>query len=123
MKGRKGKANGGEMDSPKSGTKEYEQDLKSKNMRYTYQSKVNDEAEERKSGGRAKKKHVGKAHGMHAMHHDGRKHVGKVHGMHAMHHAGRKARNSGGRAGSDKSPLSSAHAGTAPKGHKTLDID
>ena len=94
MKGRKGKANGGEMDSPKEGTKEYEQDLKRKNMRYTYQSNVNDEAEERKSGGRAKKAH-----------------------------AGRKARKSGGRAGSDKSPLSSAHAGTAPKGHKTLDID
>ena len=94
MKGRKGKANGGEMDSPKSGTKEYEQDLKSKNMRYTYQSKVNDEAEERKSGGRAKKAH-----------------------------AGRKARYTGGRAGSDKSPLSSAHAGMSPKGHKTTDID
>jgi hypothetical protein len=106
MKGRKGKANGGEMDSPKSGTKEYEQDLKTKNMRYTYQSNVNDEAEERKSGGRAKKKSVG-----------------KVHGGNSMAHAGRKARKSGGRAGSDKSPLSSAHAGTPPKGHKTLDID
>jgi hypothetical protein len=105
MKGRKHKANGGEMDSPKEGTKEYEQDLKSKNMRYTYQSKVNDEAEERKSGGRAKKKHVGKVHGD------------------SKHHAGRKARKSGGRTSSDKSPLSSAHAGTPPKGHKTLDID
>jgi len=105
MKGRKGKANGGEMDSPKSGTKEYEQDLKSKNMRYTYQSKVNDEAEERKSGGRAKKKHVGKVHGD------------------AKANAGRKARKSGGRTSSDASPLSSAHAGTPPKGHKTLDID
>ena len=103
--GRKHKAHGGEMDSPKEGTKEYEQDLKSKNMRYTYQSKVDDEAEERKSGGRAKKKHVGKVHG------------------HSKHHAGRKARNTGGRTSSDKSPLSSAHAGTPPKGHKTLDID
>jgi hypothetical protein len=105
MKGRKGKASGGEMDSPKSGTREYEQDLKSKNMRYTYQSKVNDEAEERKRGGRAKKKHVGKVDGK------------------SESHAGRKARKSGGRAGSDKSPLSSAHAGTSPKGHKTVDID
>ena len=105
MKGRKGKANGGEMDSPKSGTKEYEQDLKTKNMRYTYQSKVNDEAEERKLGGRAKKKNVGMVQGKSA------------------NHAGRKARQTGGRAGSDKSPLSSAHAGTSPKGHKTLDID
>ena len=106
MKGRKGKANGGEMDSPKSGTKEYEQDLKTKNMRYTYQSNVNDAAEERKLGGRAKKKSVG-----------------KVHGGKSANHAGRKARQTGGRAGSDKSPLSSAHAGTAPKGHKTLEID
>ena len=105
MKGRKHKANGGEMDSPKEGTKESEQDLKSKNMRYTYQSKVNDEAEERRSGGRAKKKHVGKVHGD------------------SKHHAGRKARNTGGRAGSDRSPLSSAHAGMSPKGHKTKDID
>ena len=105
MKGRKHKANGGEMDSPKEGTKEYEQDLKSKNMRYTYQSKVDDEAEERKSGGRAKKKHVGKVHG------------------HSKHHAGRKARKSGGRTSSDASPLSSAHAGTPPKVPKTMDID
>ena len=103
--GRKHKAHGGEMDSPKEGTREYEQDLKSKNMRYTYQSKVNDEAEERRSGGRAKKKHVGKVHGD------------------SKHHAGRKARNTGGRAGSDRSPLSSAHAGMSPKGHKTKDID
>ena len=105
MKGRKGKASGGEMDSPKSGSKEYEQDLNTKNQRYTYQSKVNDEAEERKRGGRAKKKHVGKVDGK------------------SEHHAGRKARKSGGRAGSDKSPLSSAHAGMSPKGHKTVDID
>jgi hypothetical protein len=105
MKGRKGKANGGEMDSPKTGTKEYEQDLKRKNLRYTYQSNVNDEAEERKSGGRAKKKHVGKVQGD------------------SKAHAGRKARKSGGRTSSDASPLSSAHAGTPPKGHKTLDID
>lgn len=104
MRGRK--ANGGRMDSPASGDAEYEQDMKTKNQRYTYQSNVNDEAEERKHGGRAK-----------------RKHVGKVHGAAAMKHAGRKARKSGGRAGSDKSPLSSAHAGTAPRGHKTKDID
>lgn len=33
-------------------------------------------------------------------------------------HAGRKPRKSGGRAGSNMNPLSSAHAGTAPKGRK-----
>ena len=53
------KADGGKMDSPAAGEREYEQDLKSKNQRYTYQSHVEDEAEERKHGGRAKKKHVG----------------------------------------------------------------
>jgi hypothetical protein len=93
------------MDSPAAGDREYEQDLNTKNQRYTYQSNVNDEAEERKRGGRAKK------------------HVGKMHGSKAMSHAGRKPRKSGGRAGSDKSPLSSAHAGTPPRGHKDKEID
>lgn len=104
-KSRKGRAEGGKMDSPAAGDREYEQDLKTKNMRYTYQSNVDDEAEERKRGGRAKK------------------HVGKMHGDAAKHHAGRKPRKSGGRAGSDQSPMSSAHAGTPPRGHKDRDID
>ena len=105
---RKGKARGGESESPAAGDREYEQDLNSKNMRYTYQSNVNDEAEERKHGGRAKRK---------------RKSVGMVPGLAAAKHAGRKPRKSGGRAGSDKSPLSSAHAGTPPSKHKTVEID
>lgn len=101
---RKGKAGGGEIESPASGDREYDQDLKSKNMRYTYQSNVNDEAEERKRGGRAKK-HV------------------KAEGESSKMHAGRKPRKSGGRAGSDMNPFSSARKGTSPKGHKTVDID
>lgn len=101
---RKHKAAGGGMDSPAAGDREFEQDLKTKNQRYTYQSKVNDEAEERKHGGRAKK-HVA------------------MHGKHAAHHAGRKPRKSGGRTGSDMSPLSSAHAGQHPKAHKDVEID
>ena len=112
MKGRKmsrkARADGGRMDSPASGDREYEQDLGMKNQRYTYQSNVNDEAEERKHGGRAKRK---------------RKSVGMVPGLAAAKHAGRKPRKSGGRAGSDKSPLSSAHAGTPPSKHKTVEID
>lgn len=91
------RASGG---STETGDREWEQDEKKKNKRYTYESNVNDEAEERKSGGRAKK------------------HVGKMHGGDAKHNAGRKARKSGGRAGSNMNPLSSAHAGTPPKGHK-----
>lgn len=90
MKGRKGRATGGDATV---GTKEWEQDLGKKNQRYTYESKVNDEAEERKHGGKA----------------DG--------GM-GKKHAGRKPRKSGGRAGSNFNPLSSAASGTAPKGRK-----
>ena len=63
---------------------------------------------ERKHGGRAKRKHGG---------HVAHKHV-PMHGEHAHHHAGRKPRKSGGRAGSDVNPFTSAHHGTAPKGHK-----
>jgi len=91
--GRKHKATGG--------ANEAAEDLSHKNERYTYQSHVNDEAEERKHGGRAK-----------------RKHVGKVHGSHEKHHAGRKPRKTGGRAFSDSNPFSSASKGTAPKGRK-----
>lgn len=94
MKGRKHRATGG--------VNEASEDLGKKNMRYTYQSKVNDEAEERKRGGRAKK------------------HAGKVEG-HSAHHAGRKARKSGGRASGgscEKSPFTSARHGTPPKGRK-----
>jgi len=90
---RKGKAGGGAMESPASGERDWEMDAKKKNLRYTYQSKVNDEAEERKRGGMVKGK-MSKAN------------------------ASRMPRKSGGRAGSNMNPLSSAHAGTAPKGRK-----
>ena len=69
------------------------EDLGKKNMEYTKDSNVNREAVERKAGG-------------------------KVKGDKAMSHAGRKPRKSGGRAGSDQSPFSSALKGTAPKGRK-----
>jgi hypothetical protein len=94
MKGRKGRATGGDATV---GTKEYEQDLAHKNQRYTYQSKVNDAAEERKHGGKT---------------------VGKADGMAAKKHGGRMARKSGGRTGSNMNPLSSAASGTAPAGRK-----
>jgi hypothetical protein len=95
MKGRKGRATGGDATV---GTKEWEQDLGKKNQRYTYESKVNDEAEERKHGGKAE-------------------------GHAAKKHAGRKPRKSGGRTGSNMNPLSSAHRGTPAKGRSTVDID
>jgi hypothetical protein len=100
MKGRKHRASGGGMDSPAAGSKEWEQDLADKPERRVNAPKIMGAAEERKRGGKA---------------------VGKVHGMADKMHAGRKARKSGGRAGSNMNPLSSAHAGTAPKGRK-LDV-
>ena len=41
-----------------------------------------------------------------------------MHGMKAKAHGGRMPRKSGGRAGSNMNPLSSAAAGTPPKGHR-----
>jgi hypothetical protein len=87
MKGRSKRASGG--------VNQMAEDAAKKNMRYTYQSNVNDEAEERKRGGKA---------------------VGKVKGMKGKADMGRKPRKSGGRAGSNMNPLSSAAAGTPPKG-------
>ena len=92
MKNRKGRSTGG--------VNEASEDLGKKNARYTFQSKVNDEAEERKSGGRAKKC------------------VGKPGGDKAMDRADRKPRKSGGRATSDANPFTSARHGTPPSGHK-----
>lgn len=81
-------------------------DLKTKNQKYTYESKVNDEAEERKRGGKVKKE------------------AGKIEGVLAKHHAGRKPRKNGGRTGSDSNPFTSARHGTQPSGHKTeADMD
>ena len=91
MKGRKHRATGG--------VNEAREDLGKKNMRYTYQSNVNDEAEERKRGGKVAEKHAGKVHGM------------------AKMNAGRKPRKSGGSC--ESSPFSSARRGTPPKGHST----
>ena len=102
MKGRKGKASGGET---MSGKKSWDEDLSDKPMRYTANSKVNSEAEERKSGGRTKKN------------------VGGAAGVAARANGGRAARKSGGRTGSNMNPLSSAHSGTPAKGRSVKQID
>lgn len=88
MKGRAKKSTGGVNDAA--------EDLKSKPMRYTADSKVNNEAEERKRGGKTV----------------------KMSGDKAKMHAGRKPRKNGGRTGSDGSPFTSARHGTPPPGHK-----
>jgi hypothetical protein len=75
-------------------------------------SHVVHEAEEHKHGGRAKRKHGGHV-----------ERIGHIHGEHAAHHAGHKPRKSGGRTGSNMNPLSSAHKGVAPKGHRDEEND
>ena len=114
MKGRKHRATGG--------VNEDAQDKAKKNLRYTYQSNVNDEAEERKHGGRAKKAGGGYMHGGNPMHSGHMKKAGgKVHGAAAKHHAGRKPRKSGG-ACDTGNPFSSARAGKAPPGRKLENV-
>lgn len=64
--------------------------------------KTSGDTEERKHGGKVKKKELGHAEGKMAKHRRDRAHGGK------MHH-----RAKGGKVGSDKNPLSSAHHGGA----------
>ena len=122
MRGKKGhKATGGAAsDDPASGSKLYDEDLKTKPKRYN-QSKVEDEAEEKKRGGRAKRKRGGHVHHEEMGELKHASHVGHVHGHHKGGHKGRKARKHGGKTGSNFNPLSSAHSGEQPKGHHTTD--
>ncbi len=98
MKGRRTRSTGGTDDAG--------EDLSRKNKRYTYQSNVNDEAEERKRGGRAK-----------------RKSGGMVAGCAPSPNAGRAPRKSGGRATSDNNPFTSARKGTPAPGRKVEMMD
>jgi hypothetical protein len=91
MKGRIARKTGG----PAKGENQMAQDMSMKNQKYTYQSKVDDEAEERKRGGKA---------------------MGKVKGAKAKADMGRAPRKSGGRTGSNMNPLSSAAKGTSAPG-------
>ena len=91
---RKGRSTGG--------VNEAAEDLKDKPEARTNAANIDREAEERKRGGRAKRKDGGKAEGE----------------MMKMR-ADRKPRKSGGRTGADKNPFSSARHGSEPKGHKT----
>ena len=83
------------------GLNEAADDLNTKNERRNTAPKIENAAEERKCGGRAK-----------------RKRGGLVPGEKGPSHAGRKPRKSGGRATSDQNPFTSAYKGTQPKGHK-----
>lgn len=124
---RKAKASGGEANFGKPRA-DWKEEANSKPKAYAGEgSNVQKEAEEKKRGGSAKRHKRKRGGGIHEHHEKGKdlahaKHIGAVHGdMHA--HKGRAPRKAGGRAGSNFSPLSSAHAGTAPRDHKTTSID
>lgn len=102
MKGKKYKAEGGEIFK----------DEAPKEVYAGKGSKVEEEADEKKHGGRAKRRRGG-----HVM-----KHVGKVGGEKAMERMDRKPRKAGGRTGSDKNPFSSAKSGTDATAHKAVEI-
>jgi hypothetical protein len=91
------------------GTNTAADDVKTDPEARTNAKHVDSEAEEKKHGGRAKRKHGGKAH-----------HEMKVHGEKGAHHAGRKPRKSGGRTGSDGHPFSSAKGGSQPSGRSVM---
>jgi hypothetical protein len=99
---------GGEVESPKRGVDEAEEDLKKKNERYTPDVNVEDEAEAKKAkkGGRIKRRRGGEV-----------KHVGEVKGEEHKHHAGRRARKAGG-AACEADPFTSARHGTPATGRK-----
>ena len=92
-------AKGGKAESPMEG--DWAHDEAPTDVYAGKDSNVAKEAKERKHGGKAKK-HVA------------------MHGHKGAARADRKPRKSGGRA-SDMNPLSSAHKGTEPKGHKSYE--
>ena|SRR6185312_823486 len=73
-------------------------------------SNVEKEADEKKRGGRVKRKHGGRTKDEH-----------RVEGKMAKMHLGRPGRKAGGRVGADKSPLSSAHTVSKVHDHSTDD--
>ena len=115
------------------GVNEAEKDLHDHPEARTNAREIDREAEERKRGGRAKRKSGGKcAEGMGPEHEStmgrekrkrggmvGKKHV-EMHGEKAEHHMGRKPRKSGGSC--ESHPFSSAAKAEAPKGRK-LDME
>jgi len=105
---------GGKAEGPESpeeeGKDDEEEDLDDKPEARTNAKKIDDEAEERNKGGRAKRKRGGKAHEEH-----------KVEGEHAKHHAGRMPRKSGGSC--ESHVFSAAHRGTPATGRKHEEMD
>jgi len=99
MKGRKSRGTGG--------ANEAEEDVKDKPEPRINAKEIDSEAEEMKKGGRAKKARGGKM-------------VGHIDGAKSHMHAGRKPRKSGGRAGSDANPFTSARKGKDAPGREVM---
>ena len=116
------KAEGGEAHGDaKTGTDEWKEDLDKKTPMRVHAPEIEKEADEKKHGGRAKRKRGGHVHHEHGKHLGHAKHVGHVHGEAAHHHAGRKARKSGGSA--EEHVFSAARHGIDPKFHKDMLVD
>lgn len=116
MKGhRKERSTGGRDDAA--------EDLKQKTQMRVNAPKIEAEADEKKSGGKVKRKRGGIVHheNMENMKHA--KHLGPVRGEASKGHAGRKPRKDGGRTGADSHPFSSAKTGEKPAGRTEMDID
>jgi hypothetical protein len=92
------------------GVNEAEEDIRINPEARTNAKKIDDEAEERKKGGRAKRKRGGRMP-------EDAKHV-EVRGEHEHKRADRKPRKDGGRTGADSQPFSSARKGTPAPGRK-----
>jgi hypothetical protein len=97
MKGRKHRGTGG--------VDEAEEDVKDAPPDRSAPNNIQKEAEEKKHGGRAKRKHGGEV---------------RVHGSKMKEHLGRKPRKHGGRTGSDSSPLTSSHSGKHAAGRSLM---
>lgn len=115
MKGRKHRETGG--------TNEAKMDLDDKPAnRSGPDHKINDEAEERKAGGRTARKHGGEVHRSTCK--CAKCWGGKVEGEKSMGRADRKPRKSGGSANATANPFSSARHGTPAPGRKVeMDMD
>lgn len=85
---------------------------------FSKNAEVEKDAEERKHGGRVKKKHEGKKH-EHEKKHEG--HMAEGHA--AKRRMDRPGRKRGGRCGADMSPLSSAHNTTRESGVQSTEAD
>jgi hypothetical protein len=92
------------------GVNEAEEDVSKKTPMRVNAPEIEREADEKKRGGRAKRKRGGMAEAKHV----------EMHGEHEAKRADRKPRKDGGRTGADSQPFSSARKGTTPPGRKEM---